>query len=69
MFTAVPASHEDFSDLPRVMTTEEVAELLRTSPSVISRMANSGDLPARKVGKRWLYMRDEIIRYLTGEQD
>lgn len=53
---------EDFSPLTRddVLSTAEVAALLGIPRSTVHELARRGDLPARRVGRRWLFLRDRI---------
>jgi excisionase family DNA binding protein len=41
-----------------VMSTREVADLLGIPRSTVYELARRGDLPARRVGRRWLFLRD-----------
>ncbi|UUY05101.1 helix-turn-helix domain-containing protein [Svornostia abyssi] len=43
-----------------VLTTTEVAELLGIPRSTVHQLARRGDLPARRVGRRWIFLRDRI---------
>lgn len=48
-------------DWPPVLTTEQVAKMLRVSETQVRRM----NLPAVKVGKgRYRYVRDQVIEHL-----
>lgn len=50
-----------------LMTTEEVAELFRTSKSTIYGWNSSGTGPRRiRVGKRCLYRRADVKAFLDG---
>lgn len=42
------------------MSTAEVAELLGIPRSTVHHLARRGDLPARRVGRRWLFLRDRL---------
>ena len=46
--------------MSEIMTTEEVAEYLRTSVESIKRMARQGDMPAAKVGRNWRFRKGDI---------
>src|ERR687896_1841292 len=43
-----------------VLSTSELAELLRIPRSTVYELARRGDLPARRVGRRWLFLRDPL---------
>jgi excisionase family DNA binding protein len=55
---AIPAARE----LTRtdVLSTSEVAELLGIPRSTVHELARRGDLPARRVGRRWIFLRDRL---------
>lgn len=44
----------------RIMTVDEVAELLRLHRSTISRFAKSGDLKSYKLGNRRLFKSEDV---------
>jgi excisionase family DNA binding protein len=46
----------------RMLTTEEVAELLRVHPKHVYRLLKKG-LPARRVGAEWRFDRGEVLRW------
>jgi excisionase family DNA binding protein len=41
-----------------VATLQEAADLLRIPRSTASELARRGELPAVKMGRRWLFLRD-----------
>ena len=43
-----------------VLSTSEVAELLGIPRSTVHHLARRGELPARRVGRRWLFLRDRL---------
>jgi excisionase family DNA binding protein len=43
-----------------VLSTTEVAELLGIPRSTVHHLARRGELPARRVGRRWLFLRERI---------
>lgn len=47
-----------------VLTADEVAHLLRLSPKTVRMKAAVGELPAKKVGKVWRFVRSDIDAYL-----
>jgi excisionase family DNA binding protein len=60
--------HHSFvpADEPDVLTAADVAELLRTDEETVLAMADSGELPARRVGDDWRFARTAVIRWLEG---
>ena len=52
-----------------VMSTREVADLLGIPHSTVYELARRGDLPARRVGRRWLFLRDRLAAAITPLDD
>ncbi len=51
------------------MTAEEVADMLRSSPGTIRKMARSGLIPAQRILKgQWRFSRQAIMAWLTERQ-
>jgi excisionase family DNA binding protein len=46
-----------------------VAELLAIPRSTVHELARRGDLPARRIGRRWLFLRDRIAAAITPPDD
>lgn len=56
----------------RLLTTNEVAGILRTSTQVIRRMIARGDIPAVQIGRRWYVPEarfNELIGVSANEND
>jgi len=49
---------------PEVLTLPEAADLLQVEEDVVSEMAESGDVPARKLGDDWRFSRIALIDWL-----
>ncbi len=49
------------------LTTDEVAEELHTTRSYVSELRNKRKLKAFKIGKRYLYPRKDVERYIERE--
>jgi len=47
-----------------MLTIAEVASLLRVSPDTVYRLAASGELPGRKIGRVWRFSVEAIKRYM-----
>jgi excisionase family DNA binding protein len=52
-----------------VLSTGEVADLLGIPRSTVYELARRGDLPARRVGRRWLFLRDRLAAAITPLDD
>jgi excisionase family DNA binding protein len=52
-----------------VLSTAEVADLLGIPRSTVHELARRGDLPARRVGRRWLFLRDRLAAAVTPLDD
>lgn len=50
--------------MEKLMTLEEVAEYLRLSKGTVYRMANSGKIPASKVGNQWRFRKEDVDQWL-----
>jgi excisionase family DNA binding protein len=52
-----------------VLSTGEVAELLGIPRSTVHELARRGDLPARRIGRRWIFLRDRLTAAITPLDD
>jgi len=52
-------------DMANILTSKEVARVLKLSETTVCRRATKGELPAVKFGKSWRFDMDEIIRKMT----
>jgi excisionase family DNA binding protein len=55
-FTPAPAAE--------VLTLDDAAELLRVSPQALRERAESGDIPARRIGDEWRFSREALLAWL-----
>jgi molybdopterin-binding protein len=49
------------------LSAEQAAELLHLNVKRVQGMARSGQLPAARVGRKWLFQREQLERLLGGE--
>ncbi len=52
-----------------VLSTTEVSELLGIPRSTVHELARRGDLPARRAGRRWLFLRDRLAAAIAPLDD
>jgi excisionase family DNA binding protein len=50
----------------KLLTLEEVSDLLRTSPSLIKKLCRERQIPAVKIGKSWLFEPEELSAWIRG---
>ena len=55
--------------VPDVPSTNEVADLFGIPRSTVYELARRGDLPARRVGRRWIFLRDRLAAAITPLED
>src|SRR2546423_9694032 len=53
-------------DAPEVLSPAEVAELLQVDEPMVEELAESGDLPGRKIGQEWRFSRTAVLEWLGG---
>ena len=54
--------------LPRIMTVEEAAEFLRVNVKTLYQAVESKAVPALKIGKRIVILRDALLETLRGKK-
>lgn len=50
---------------PEVMTTRQAAEFLQLAENTVLQMAAQRELPGRKLGKEWRFVRSELLHHLS----
>lgn len=50
----------EYDEWPELMTTEEVSVVLRTSPETVRRWVRKGDVPAIRLGGRWMLRKNDV---------
>ena len=48
----------------KTLTLQEAADLLKLHPVTVAQRAADGRLPAAKVGRRWVFVEDDLIGFL-----
>lgn len=49
-----------------VLTAAQAAELLQTDEAAVIALAESGDLPGRRIGDEWRFLRAAVLQWLAG---
>jgi excisionase family DNA binding protein len=49
-----------------VLTTAQLADLLKVDEATVQKLARGGELPGRKVGRDWRFSRAAILDWLAG---
>lgn len=44
----------------KTLDLNETAQLLKMNPEALRRIAKRGDIPARKVGKKWIFLESAL---------
>jgi len=60
--TKVPAPAAD-----EILTLDEVSAFLKAGKRTVYRLAQSGDIPAFKLGGTWRFRRSELDRWIAGQ--
>jgi excisionase family DNA binding protein len=47
-----------------ILTTQEVADLLKLHPKTVNKLAKSGRVPAYRIGRQWRFRKSEILKLL-----
>jgi excisionase family DNA binding protein len=55
------------ADAQEVLTVDQVAELLQVEPDDVSALADAGELPGRRIGEDWRFLRSAVLAWLGGD--
>ena len=55
------------SELPEIMTADEVAEYLRVNRKTVYELSKHGEIPAARLGRVFRYHRDQILAFARGK--
>ena len=55
--------------MDNVLSVRDVAIFLKINEQTVYRLARSGKIPARKIGKQWRFSRSEIEAMVRGLRD
>jgi excisionase family DNA binding protein len=68
---SLTVGHHSFTPTPEleVLTLDEAAQLLRIEPEELAKLADEGDVPARKLGEDWRFTRSGLLNWLGHEDE
>ena len=49
------------------LTVEEAAAFLKMHPDTLSAQAKAGEVPAAKMGKRWVFVKADLIEHIRSK--
>ena len=55
--------------MPQMMATHQVAEFLKLHEITVCKYAAQGRIPAVRIGKSWRFDKDEIDKWIGGDQN
>lgn len=53
--------------IPETLDVAEAAALLRAEPETIMQLARKGTIPGTRIGKSWVFLREDVIAFLKEE--
>jgi excisionase family DNA binding protein len=59
--------HAGTTDLRGVLAVEQAAGLLHLSVKTLKRLAQTGDIPSRRVGYQWRFNCQTLVDWLAGK--
>jgi excisionase family DNA binding protein len=52
-----------------LITAEEAAKMLRIAPSTVGQLRRDGKLPSIKLGKKYFYTKDALVKLINDQQN
>ena len=65
--TEAKLEHTRWADLPSTLTVGELSRVLRVDEDTLRRAAAANGIPARRLGRKWLFSRDALIEWWAGD--
>lgn len=51
------------------VNVEQAAEILHCHPQTVMQLARKGEIRGRKIGRRWVFLVQDLLDYISGGQD
>ena len=55
--------------LPETVDIDEAAALMKAETDKVMELARCGDLPGAKIGKAWVFMREDVVEFVQKRID
>lgn len=52
-----------------VLDSIQIADILGFSPEHVRKLSEAGEIPAKKIGGRWRYLKSEILDYMKNHAE
>lgn len=63
--TEISRKPQSMIEHQEVIDSEQCGKLLRCTPEHAEELARQGELPGFKIGRNWLFVRDDLLSYLA----
>ena len=50
-----------------VLTLQQASEFLQCHPETVRRLANSKQIPAAKIGRKWVFIKQDLAHYVRNQ--
>lgn len=58
-----------YDSTDEVLTIREASQFLRIGKTTLYKLARKEEIPARKVGREWRFVKSELIRWLKEKRN
>jgi len=58
--------YTNWDEVPMILRTEDVAEVLGIHPNTAKKLIAAGDIRGRKVGRAWRVTKEDLRAYVEG---
>jgi excisionase family DNA binding protein len=55
--------------MSKILTAKEIADYLRLKPVTVINLANGGDMPGFRIGKKWRFDMDDVAKKIECLKD
>lgn len=55
--------------MDEILTIKEASQFLKIGKTTLYKLARNGEIPGRKVGREWRFVKDKIIEWVKGNNN